>query len=109
MSKTLLDNMLKYQCQDGRFHDILDEETSFIDGTSAMMMATYIYKSVYLKFLPDTYLKYANKVAETMEKYIDPYGIIHEVCGCPNFDSSGTSAESMAAYIMMHAWKDKTK
>lgn len=35
------------------------------------------------------------------------FGIIHEVCGCPDFVFSGTSAESMAAYLMMHAWKKK--
>lgn len=30
-----------------------------------------------------------------------------DVCGCPDFVSSGTSAESMAAYIMMNSWKSK--
>ena len=30
--------MLPYQLADGRFHDILDEEDSFVEGTAAMMM-----------------------------------------------------------------------
>jgi len=38
-----------------------------------------------------------------MDKYVDRFGIIREVCGCPHFLSSGTSAESMASYLMMNA------
>lgn len=106
LSKNLLDNLLKYQLDDGRFHDILDDETSFIDGASAMMTACYIYRSVRNGILSESYLKKADKVLETMETYVDSYGIIHGVCGCPDFISEGTSAESMAAYIMMHAWKN---
>lgn len=106
MSKGILDNMLKYQLPDGRFHDILDDNSTFIDGASAMMVAAYIYRAIYHEMLPENYKQHADKVLETMEQYIDPYGIIHGVCGCPHFLSEGTSAESMAAYIMMHAWQD---
>lgn len=109
ISKQLLDNMLKYQLEDGRFHDILDDESSFIDGASAMMMSTYIYRSIANGSLDISYQRYADKVAETMEQYVDEYGLIHEVCGCPNFISCGTSAESMAAYLMMHAAREKLK
>lgn len=49
------------------------------------------------------HLLHADKVLNTMDQYVDDYGIIHHVCGCPDFISEGTSAESMAAYIMMHA------
>lgn len=109
LSKNLLDNLLKFQLADGRFHDILDDETSFVDGASAMMIATYIYRSVKSGILPENYLKNADKISETMENYVDSYGIIHGVCGCPDFLSEGTSAESMAAYIMMQAWKIKNR
>ncbi len=106
MSRNILDHMLSYQLIDGRFHDFLDDESSFIDGTSAMMMATYIYRAVGQGLLPVEYVKYADIVSETMEKYVDAYGIIHGVCGSPHFVSEGTSAESMAAYVMMNSWKD---
>lgn len=108
MSKTLLDGMLKFQLPDGRFHDILDDEKSFVDGASAMMVATYIYRSIASGRITNSYRKYADLISETMENYVDPYGIIHGVCGCPDFISEGTSAESMAAYIMMHSWKEKS-
>ncbi|MCQ2525048.1 MAG: hypothetical protein MJ123_11980 [Lachnospiraceae bacterium] len=54
-------------------------------------------------WLKEKYLTFAQKVYNTMDDYVDDYGIIHQVCGCPDFDRVGTSAESMAAYLMMHA------
>lgn len=105
--KELLDAMLKYQLTDGRFHDILDEPDSFAEGTAAMMTAAFIYRGVTGGWLSTEYLMYANKVRETMEDYVDEFGLIREVCGCPHFQSPGTSAESMAAYLMMWAWYGK--
>lgn len=99
----LLDSMLKYQLPDGRFHDILDEEDSFVEGTAAMMMAAFIYRAVAGGWLSTEYLVKADLVRETMEQYVNSYGVIHEVCGCPDFVNVGTSAESMASYLMMHA------
>lgn len=103
--RNILDAMLRYQLPDGRFHDILNEEDSFVDGASAMMMAAAVYRGCHSGWLSKDYLPYADKVVATMDQYVDDYGIIHEVCGCPHFLSVGTSAESMAAYIMMHSWK----
>ena len=101
----LLDAMLKYQLADGRFHDILDDEDSFVEGTAAMMMAAFVYRGIAGGWLDGKYKAAADKVRVTMENYVDEYGIIHEVCGCPHFDRVGTSAESMAAYLMM--WADR--
>ena len=107
MQKRILDAMIPYQLEDGRFHDILDDKDSFVDGASAMMMAAAIYRGVCGGWLSEEYVRYADLVAENMDKHIDRYGIIHGVCGCPHFVSEGTSAESMAAYLMMHAWANK--
>ena len=103
----LLNSMLRYQLPDGRFHDIMDEKDSFAEGTAAMMMAAAIYRGVHAGWLPDDYIFHADLVYGNMPKYIDEYGIIHEVCGCPDFASVGTSAESMASFLMMEAWHKK--
>lgn len=100
----ILDAMLKFQQPDGRFHDILDDESSFMEGAAAMMMAAFIYRGIVGGWLPESYIKYADMVRETMDQYVDEFGIIHEVCGCPDFICMGTSAESMASYLMMHAY-----
>ena len=103
----LLRALLKYQQADGRFYDILDDEESFSEGTAAMMTAAFIYRGVAAGWLDTAYLKNADLVRETMDKYVDEFGIIHEVCGCPMFMEVGTSAESMASYLMMHAQYNK--
>lgn len=103
----LLNSMLRYQLPDGRFHDIMDEKDSFAEGTAAMMMAAAIYRGVHAGWLPDDYIFHADLVYGNMPKYVDEYGIIHEVCGCPDFASVGTSAESMASFLMMEAWHKK--
>lgn len=107
--REILDGMLRYQLPDGRFHDILDEPDSFVEGTGAMMMATYIYRGMVGGWLPAEYAEYAERVRVTMEDYVDELGLIREVCGCPHFLEVGTSAESMAAYLMMHGWYGKWK
>ena len=103
----LLNSMLKYQLRDGRFHDIMDEKESFAEGTAAMMMAASIYRGVWAGWLSEDYIFHADLVCGNMPKYIDEFGIIHEVCGCPDFMSCGTSAESMASFLMMEAWHKK--
>lgn len=103
----MLNSMLKFQLSDGRFYDILDDPKTFPDGTSAMMAAAFIYRGIYEGWLDDGYRQYADKVRETMPKHIDSYGLIHSVCGAPNFVSEGTSAEAQASYIMMEAWANK--
>lgn len=108
MATGLLDSMLRYQLADGRFRDILDEKESFTEGTGAMMMAAAVYRGVYAGWLSDNYIFHADLVYGTMQKYVDEFGIIREVCGCPDFMSCGTSAESMASFIMMEAWRQKS-
>ena len=104
-AEDLLRHLLIYQRPDGRFHDILDEEDSFVDGAAAMMTAAMIYRGIKNGWLSEEYRPAADKTADTMEQYVDEYGYIHGVCGCPGFFTEGVSAESMAAYLMMHAWK----
>ena len=107
LEKSLLDSMLRYQLPDGRFHDILDDEASFVDGTSAMMMSAAIYRLVGIGLLDASYLPYADKAYSSVLTTIDDIGIIHEVCGCPDFLSEGTSAEAQAAFLMADAWKKR--
>ncbi len=107
VQKSLLENMLKYQTPDGRFHDILDDPGSFVDGTSAMMMAAAIYRGVGNGYLDKQWLPYADRAYLTVSQKIDGYGLIREVCGCPDFISEGTSAEAQAAYLMAGAWRKR--
>jgi rhamnogalacturonyl hydrolase YesR len=102
--RELLDGMLKYQKDDGRFNDILDSE-SFVDGTSAMMMAAAVYRGAKSGYIVKDYCQRADAAFKTVSDNIDEYGLLRQVCGCPDFISDGTSAEAQAAYIMAASWK----
>ncbi|MCR5801426.1 MAG: glycoside hydrolase family 88 protein [Lachnospiraceae bacterium] len=103
--RNTLKGMLKYILPDGRFRDILDDPDSFVDGTSAMMMAAAIFRGYRGGFL-DFGLEYAEKALETVSGKIDKYGLIREVSGCPDFVSEGTSAEAQAAFVMAYAQRE---
>ena len=101
----LLDSMLALQCPDGRFHDILDEPGTFVDGTSAMMLAATVYRGVLHGYVDRSRLAAAETAFRSVSGKIDEMGLIHEVCGCPDFLAEGTSAEAQAAFIMADAWR----
>ncbi len=105
--ENLLEHMLKYQTDDGRFHDILDDQNSFVDGTSAMMMAAAVYRGISNGYLDNKWKENADLAYLTVIHRIDGYGLVREVCGCPDFLEEGTSAEAQAALIMADAWKNR--
>ncbi len=107
--KKFIGKMSEYQLSNGCFHDILNEEDSFEDAASAMMFATTIYRGLSEGWLDEKFKNKADIVYKSVDSRIDDLGIIHGVCGCPHFVSEGSSAESMAAYLMMQAWKEKTQ
>ncbi len=105
--RNLLGAMLFYQLPDGRFHDILDEPSSFVDGTSSLMTAAAIWRGIHDGFLSADYGVHAERAFETVTGKIDGIGLIHEVCGCPDFVAEGTSAEAQASCVMAYAWRNK--
>ncbi len=107
--RNLLDAMLRHQLPDGRFHDIMDEPSSFIDGTSSLMLAAAIWRGIHGGFVPTDYGAYAERAFQTVTEKIDSIGLIHEVCGCPDFVAEGTSAEAQASYVMASAWRNKVR
>ena len=103
----LLRSMLRFQLEDGRFHDILDEADSFIDGTSALMAAAVIYRGILNGTLEKDCLEAAERAFATVSGKVDGIGLVREVCGCPHFTEEGTSAEAQAAWIMADSWRKK--
>jgi rhamnogalacturonyl hydrolase YesR len=104
----ILDSMLKFQRDDGLFHDVLDDPKTFPDGTSAMMFAAFIYRGLKEGWLAGRdYRRHADEVRKTMNKNVDAFGVVRGVCGAPNFNSQGISVEAQAAWIMMNTWHGK--
>ena len=105
--RRLLDAMLAWQDRDGRFHDILDEEESFRDGTSSLMMAATVYRGIRHGYIHRKYDEKAEAAFKAASGKIDELGLVRGVCGCPDFVSEGTSAEAQAAFLMADAWRNK--
>ena len=108
-AEALLGSMLPYARADGRFPDILDDPASFADGTSAMMAAAAIWRGMWGGWLRSDHSSRAARAFGTVTAAIDDIGLIHQVCGCPDFVAPGTSAEAQAAYIMAAAWRAKAE
>lgn len=111
--KTLqtLRTILKYQTQCGLFHFVLDDQSSFIDSTSAAMYAYSIYKLQALRVLtPDSpEVAAAHRMRLKLLEHIDQWGYLR---GCVlarkdgnenNLKGRGTSAEGQAFFIMTMA------
>ena len=104
----VLESLVRFQLPDGRFRDIVDDENSFVDGTSAMMMSVYIYRGVLEGWIHDgAMVDRADRALATVQSKVDRFGIVREVCGCPHFVSQGTSAEAQAALLMAYAWGER--
>ena len=103
----LLDTMLALQCPDGRFHDVLDDEDSFPDGTSSLMMAATVFRGILHGYVRGSCRERAEAAYRSALGRIDKIGLVRGVCGCPDFVSEGTSAEAQAAFLMADAWYRK--
>ena len=106
--RRVLDGVLAWQLPDGRFRDILDEEDSFIDGTSAAMTAASVFRGITAGLLPETYREAAERAYRGVLAHVDDMGLVRGVCGCPDFLREGTSAEAQAAFVMAHAWRERS-
>lgn len=101
--KEVLDACLKYQREDGLFHDILDDPSTFIDTNTAQMLAYSIFRGVKGGWLDKAYLNYGLKMRKAAYKKVDQFGLVQGVCGAPNFNKSGTATEGQAFFLLMEA------
>ncbi len=101
--KELINGCLKYQREDGLFHDILDDPSTFVETNTAQMLAYTIYRGIQGRWLDPSYLPYANRMREAAHKKVDAFGLVQGVCGAPNFDHAGTATEGQAFFLLMEA------
>lgn len=102
--KSILDRAIPLQTEDGMFHDVLDDETTFPELTFGMMAAFAIYKGISSGWLDsEKYRPMADRVFEAAVANVDGYGLVRNVCGQPNFCRPGTSCEAQAYFIEMFA------
>lgn len=101
--KSMLNGCLRYQHEDGFFHDILDDPTSFVETNAGQMFAYAIYRGVKSGYLNRTYLCYADKARAAAHSMVDELGFVRGVCGMPRFQAPGVAPEGQAFFILMEA------
>lgn len=102
-----LNKCLEYKRTDGLFHDILNDNNSFVETNMSQMVAYTIYTGVKSGWLKSLYIKQAEHMREAAISKIDEYGYVQGVCGAPWFNSPGVAAEGQAFFILMEAARNK--
>ena len=101
--KLMIDAALPFMMEDGSFHDVLDDPTTFREVNFSQMLAYTIYRGIDAGWLEDSYLPAAEKARAAALNEVDGYGLVRNVCGMPHFDHPGVAAEGQAFHILMEA------
>ncbi len=102
-TKALIAASLPYQMDDGAFHDVLTDPTTFREVNFAQMLAYTIYRGIAGGWLDANLLPYAEKARTAALAEVDAYGLVRNVCGAPHFDKPGVAPEGQAFHILMEA------
>ena len=109
MAQTLHTNMLKHISQHHIFHDILDDDTSFLDGASTLLFAYSTYRGITSRWLQEDSAYLADKMFDAVTKNIDTYGFVRNVAGAPHFMTLGISPEAQSFYLLAYSAKHNLK
>jgi rhamnogalacturonyl hydrolase YesR len=101
--KDLLDGCIRFQREDGLFHNVLDDPASFVETNVGQMIAYTIYRGVASGYLDRGYIQFADKAREAAYSKVDEDGFVREVCGMPYFSDPGVAPEGQAFFILMEA------
>ncbi|MDD3796442.1 MAG: glycoside hydrolase family 88 protein [Lachnospiraceae bacterium] len=108
----LLDALLHYMTPEGYFHDVVDDENTFVETNLSQLTAYTIYRGMRQGWLPVSYEDTAVRLQQAAEQKIDSYGFVRDVCGAPTFDKPGIAPEAQAFCLLMEEaarnWKEDT-
>jgi len=99
-ARALLDACAAHERPDGRFHDVLDDPATFVDGTAGLMLAYAAFTGVAAGWLEVDYALSARRWMDAALAHVDENGLVREVCGCPHFTGLGTSSEAQAFALL---------
>lgn len=106
-TRDLLEQCARFERPDGRFHDVLDDPTTFVDGTAGLMLAYAAFTGVADGWLDETFAERAERWMDAALAHVDANGLVQEVCGAPHFDRQGTSAEAQAFALLTLSARDR--
>ena len=99
-AREVLDACLAFRRDDGLFHDVLDDPSSFRETNAAQMFAYAASTGVADGWLPDSYAAVGRDLLAAATREVDEHGLVRNACGTPTFDRPGTSAEAQAFHVL---------
>ncbi len=99
-ARTVLDSCLAHRREDGLFHDVVDDPSTFVETNLAQMLAYTALSGVADGWLDDPYTELGLSLLEAARGTIDSRGFVTGACGAPRFDRPGTSAEAQSFFLL---------
>ena len=99
--KELVDGCLKYLCEDGLFHNVINKPETFKEVNLSQMLSYTIFRGVAAGYLEAGYIVQAEKMRKAANEQVDYLGYVQNVCGVPNFDRSYVAPEGQAFFLLM--------
>jgi unsaturated rhamnogalacturonyl hydrolase len=100
-AKEIIDGCLPFLRDDGLFHNIMDDSSTFIETNAGQMISYTIFRGVNEGWLDATYIPYASRMRKAAHGKVDSFGLVQGVCGAPFFDQPGTATEGQAFFLLM--------
>lgn len=74
-----VDSLLKYQNENGMWHTLIDDPTSYVESSATCGFAYGILKAVHTGLLEESYAAAAEKALAPILGYVDDKGVVHQV------------------------------
>jgi unsaturated rhamnogalacturonyl hydrolase len=102
-----IDGCLNFMRADGFFHNVIDDNSTFVDTNLSQMLAYSIFRGIKSGWLPSSSMAQALKMREAAHSKVDTYGYVQDVCGAPFFNKPGRATEGQAFFLLMEAAYNK--
>jgi unsaturated rhamnogalacturonyl hydrolase len=102
-ARVVIDACLAHRDADGLFHNVVTDPSTFSEANLAQMLAYAILTGVADGWLPMSYEAVGLSLLESARRQVDAFGFVTGVCGAPQFDEQGTSAEAQAFFLLATA------
>ena len=99
-ARALLSAVAPHERADGRFHNVLTDDRTFVDGTAGMMYAYAALRGIDDGWLDESWTPISRRWRDAALRSLQSDGTVTEVCGAPHFDRQGTSVEAQAFALM---------
>lgn len=110
-ARALIDHVLPWMREDGLFHDVIDDPSTFVETNLSQMLCYTLCRGMNRGWLDESFSQTAERLHNGALSRTDEHGIVHGVCGAPFFDRPGCSPEGQAFLLMMelqwNQWKEK--